>query len=172
VEDQPGSGTTLGETVVVSHSACAALNRNVRCQPDEVIRAVADKGGYIGITCIPRFLGGTGDIRALLDHIDYAVRTFGADHVAIGTDVSFHSRTPGGEAVRSPRFRPKWGNLVPAQGWVERPEMRLSMQWTNWPLFTVGLVQRGHSDDAIRKIIGGNMLRVAKAVLPSWLPTA
>ena len=36
---------------------------------------------------------------------------------------------------------------------------------TNWPLFTVGLVQRGYSDDAIRKIIGGNVLRVARDVL-------
>jgi membrane dipeptidase len=35
-----------------------------------------------------------------------------------------------------------------------------SMAWTNWPLFTVGLVQRGHSDENIRKIIGGNVMRV------------
>ena len=34
--------------------------------------------------------------------------------------------------------------------------------WTNWPLFTVGLVQRGYSDDEIRKIIGGNVLRVMR----------
>jgi membrane dipeptidase len=39
------------------------------------------------------------------------------------------------------------------------------MAWTNWPLFTVGLVQRGYKDDDIRKIIGGNVLRVARAVL-------
>ena len=38
------------------------------------------------------------------------------------------------------------------------------MMWTNWPLFTVGLVQRGYSDDDILKIIGGNILRVAKDV--------
>jgi membrane dipeptidase len=43
--------------------------------------------------------------------------------------------------------------------------MAQSLAWTNWPLFTVGLVQRGHSDDVIRKIIGGNVLRVAGAAL-------
>ena len=37
-----------------------------------------------------------------------------------------------------------------------------SVTWTNWPLFTVGLVQRGFSDDDIRKIIGGNVLRVCR----------
>ena len=43
------------------------------------------------------------------------------------------------------------------------------MTSTNWPLITVGLVQRGHSDDAIRHIIGENMLRVAGQV---WNPPA
>ncbi len=41
----------------------------------------------------------------------------------------------------------------------------LSMAWTNWPMFTVGMVQRGHSDTDIQKILGGNMLRVARAAL-------
>ena len=39
------------------------------------------------------------------------------------------------------------------------------MAWTNWPLFTVGLVQRGYSDEHIRQIIGGNVLRVAAGVV-------
>jgi len=40
--------------------------------------------------------------------------------------------------------------------------MTSSLAWTNWPLFTVGLVQRGHSDEVIRKILGGNVMRVAR----------
>ena len=43
--------------------------------------------------------------------------------------------------------------------------MRLSMAWTNWPMFTVGLVQRGYSDEDIRKILGGNVLRVLRACM-------
>lgn len=158
--------------VVISHSACAALNRHVRCQPDEVIRAVADTGGYIGITCIPPFLGGTGDIRALLDHVAYAARKFGADHVGIGTDVVFGSRTGRKVAIVRPRARPKWGDVATRENWTMKPEMTTSLEWTNWPLFTVGLVQRGISDEDIRKIIGGNMLRVARAALPAWMPAA
>jgi membrane dipeptidase len=156
--------------VVVSHSACAGLHHHVRCQPDEVIRAVADSGGYIGITCIPHFLGGTGDIRALLDHVDYAAKKFGVDHVAIGTDVIFGSRIGRKVGIVRPRARPKWGDVVTRQSWTTRPEMTTSMEWTNWPLFTVGLVQRGYPDDDIRKIIGGNMMRVVRAVLPAWMP--
>ena len=46
------------------------------------------------------------------------------------------------------------------------------MSWSNWPYFTVGLVCRGLGDDEIRKIIGGNFLRLAKQVLDKqpWGP--
>jgi membrane dipeptidase len=41
-----------------------------------------------------------------------------------------------------------------------------SLAWTNWPLFTVGLVQRGYSEEDIRQILGLNMLRITREVLP------
>jgi membrane dipeptidase len=39
------------------------------------------------------------------------------------------------------------------------------MSWTNWPLFTVGMVQMGYPDDVIQKILSANAIRVAKAAL-------
>ena len=47
-----------------------------------------------------------------------------------------------------------------------KDHMVRNLAWTNWPIFTVDLVQRGYSDDHIRKMLGGDMLRVARAVLP------
>ncbi|MCA9157040.1 MAG: membrane dipeptidase [Planctomycetales bacterium] len=44
--------------LVASHSTCEALNSHVGSKPDDVIKAIVDSGGYIGICCIPRFLGG------------------------------------------------------------------------------------------------------------------
>ena len=156
--------------MVASHSACCAVHEHVRGKPDEVIGAIVDTGGYIGICCVPAFLGGSGDIRALLDHVDHVVRTFGADHVTIGTDRAYISRTGG--AAKPPPGRPsrrRWEYFWPPDTFGaqwEQPAMVQSLAWTNWPLFTVGLVQRGYSDDDIRRIIGGNMLRVLGAVLP------
>ena len=50
--------------------------------------------------------------------------------------------------------------LWPKDNFKTTGEMNESIAWTNWPLYTVGLVQRGHSDEVIRKVIGGNVMRV------------
>ena len=149
--------------VAISHSACDALHHHSRCKPDPVIKAICDKGGYIGICAIASFLGGTSDIAAMLDHIDHAVRRFGADHVAIGADMAYNAQqvTPL-QVPRKPR-RPRWETFsAPAP---KGPNGHPSLAWTNWPMFTLGMVQRGYKDEDIQKILGGNVLRVARATL-------
>ena len=162
------SARASARPMVASHTTCAAIYPHIRSKPDEVVRAIADTGGYVGICCIPRFLRGTGDIQALLDHIDYAIKTFGADHVAIGTDVAYRSQFTADEAGKIPRRGPsriRFAALWPEDDFATLPSMTRSLAWTNWPVFTVGMVQRGHSDEAIRKVLGGNVLRVARAAL-------
>ena len=149
--------------VVASHSTVAAIHPHIRSKPDEVIRAIADSGGYLGVCCVPRFLRGSGDLNQLLNHVDYIVKKFGADHVAIGTDVAYTSQNEATERRKIPsrgRRRKEFRSLWPDDPFPTTPIMTGSMAWTNWPLFTVGLVQRGHSDETIRKIIGGNVMRV------------
>ncbi len=151
--------------VVASHSVCGAIYPHIRSKPDEVIKAIVDSGGYIGICCIPRYLRGGGDIGALLDHIDYAIKKFGADHVAIGTDVAYQSQNASRKQAKVPKRgkrRSDFRSLWPADDFKTTKEATESIAWTNWPLFTVGLVSRGHSDEVIRKVIGGNVMRVAR----------
>jgi membrane dipeptidase len=111
-------------------------------------------------------LGRAGDIATMPDHLDYMIRRFGADHVAIATDLAYVSRNSDAEYRKLParrRSRPSWESLWPNDSYPRAQSP--SLAWTNWPLFTVGLVQRGHSDDDIRKVIGGNALRVARAAM-------
>jgi len=151
------------EPVLISHTGCQAIfdNRSddtyinaVLAQPyargvarpkrtnsrnaaDELLRAVASKGGVVGLFVIyytlqnepPTFAG-------WWRHVEHAIQTAGIDHVAVGSDFG---------------FLPTW-----------KPS---PMDWTNWPYWTVGLVCHGLTDDQIRKIIGGNALRYAKQVL-------
>jgi len=160
--------------MVASHTVCGGLRQHIRAKPDEVIKAICDTGGLVGICWIPTFVGGNGGITALLDHVDYAVGKFGADHVAIGTDVahtSQHAAAAAAQVVSRPsqrartRYEALWPDGALGGNWPEAT----SLAWTNWPLVTVGLVQRGYSDDVIRKILGGNMLRVCRDVLPEHL---
>ena len=160
--------------VVVSHSGGAwALHEHCRNKSDEVLKAVAETDGLVGVCCIPAFIGGSGDISAMMDQIAYLVKTIGADHVSIGTDVTYRSSRSAAEAGKVPpraKVRPPWRKFW--KGWEDhfQPEWRkerqfMSMAWTNWPMFTVGMVQRGLSDEDIRKILGLNVMRVARAVL-------
>jgi membrane dipeptidase len=155
--------------VVASHTTCAKLHPHIRSKPDEVIKAIAATGGYVGICCISRFLRGRGDINALLDHVDHVVKTVGADHVTLGTDVAYTSQNAAAERKKVPpsrsRRRKEFRSLWPADDYRPTSQAGRSIAWTNWPLFTVGLVGRGYSDKDIRKIIGGNVLRVARVTL-------
>lgn len=166
--------------MVASHTACASLHKHYRGKPDETIKAICDTGGLIGICCIPQFLGGKGDIVALLDHLDYAIRTFGAEHVAIGTDIAYTSRNDKAERAkiekradgRSPKSASgaRWEHLWPKFDFRPASDAVQSIAWTNWPIFTIGLVQRGHSDETIRKVLGENVLRVWRANQPQGAP--
>ena len=150
--------------IVASHSGVWELTPHCRCKNDDVIRAIVDTGGLIGITNIPAFLGKSGDIAALLDHIDYVASRYGTDYVAIGTDNPYtaasvyEQQSPAGRPART-RWEALWPDDDPLFSPIWKQERQIqSLVGTNWPLFTVGLVQRGYADEAIRKIIGGNML--------------
>jgi membrane dipeptidase len=159
------------QPVIVSHSGAHAISAHIRCKPDEVIKAVLDTGGTMGITNIPRFLGRTGDISAMLDHLDYVIKKFGDDSVTVGMD-SPHKAQDAAAAdkdIHVPFARQRWEALWPDGScpfddeWTQ-PHQLQSLKWTNWPMITVGLVQRGHSDDTIRKVLGENLMRVAGTV--------
>ena len=152
--------------VVASHSGAVEVHRHIRSKPDEVIRAIVDSGGYVGVYSVASFLGRGGDLNAMLDHIEYLVKRFGAEHVAIGTDIAYIPQTADAEyrkMGRRPRGRARYEALWPPGALDNRSHP--SLAWTNWPMFTVGMVQRGLADQDIQKILGGNVMRVARAVL-------
>ena len=154
--------------MVASHSGAVAVHRHIRSKPDEVIRAIADTGGYVGVYSVTSFLGHGGDISAMLDHIEYLVKRFGAQHVAIGTDLAYIPMAAAAEYKKMgprPKARPSYESLWPPGALDNRSHP--SLAWTNWPMFTVGMVQRGIPDEAIRQILGGNVMRVVRAVWPA-----
>jgi len=170
--------------IAISHSCCRTVHAHDRCKTDDAIKAVAARGGVIGMCAIPYFLAPiyktdegnkAGTLKDMLDHIDYAVELAGIDHVGIGTDTKDRPGCPErwGEAMRINRENSPW------KGW--RPEHTFDydvnseacifpspdkiLAWSNWVNITIGLVSRGYSDEEIRKIIGENWLRLYKEVI-------
>lgn len=178
IVDTPHSGirTTLdaAETstkpIMASHSGARAVFDHMRCKTDEEIRAIAATGGVIGVYALPSMLGPDATLQTMLDHICYIAELVGPDHVAIGTDTTYSATWPQGiSGYTGARYSSSWwGN------WNERNHplsgksgpLSDSLAWTNWPLYTVGLVTRGFSEEEIAKILSGNFLRVLQANRP------
>ncbi len=100
--------------------------------------------------------------------MSYGIKKFGSALVANGPDVAYTSQFAAAENKKVPAYRKartRWEALWPDDNFEEKPAMVQSMAWTNWPLFTVGMVQMGYPHDIIQKILGGNALRVTKAAL-------
>ncbi len=157
--------------VLLSHSSVRAITPNVRNVDDAMLRALAKNGGVIMINFfdamvnpalgpevdaeVRRRLPGpslthlwnvvyevkremglpSAQLEHVVDHIDHAVRIAGIDHVGLGSDFDGVFDLPGGlEDV------------------------------TRLPWITYELVARGYSDYDVRKILGGNLLRLMQEV--------
>lgn len=170
--------------LIASHSGCRSLHDHPRNLDDSQLRALAKKGGVIQIVAVgsflkagsperrqaisklvtrigiplsrgrPQFSDATEqqlmqyrqgrneidkqhpppDIRDFVDHVDHAVRIAGIDHVGIGSDFD-------------------GGGGVP--GFNDHSEA---------PNVTVELLRRGYAEPEVRRIWGGNLLRVWRDV--------
>jgi len=129
--------------VLVTHSNCRALVAHPRCKSDRVIKAMADRGGVMGITVIPAFLksGQPARIGHVLDHFEHVIRVAGIEHVGLGSDADVDAIDP-----RTNRVRPRYNVLG-----LRHPRRVFEL--------TEGLIRRGYTDRQIELILGGNFQR-------------
>jgi len=168
--------------VIASHSSCRAICDAKRNMTDDMLRALAKNGGVVMINYFSAFIDQDfakaadraedgaketiskiatetiGDplarenrmwemytqldgaipppsIERVLDHIEHAMQIAGADHVGLGSDFDGITSAPKGlEDV------------------------------SKLPAITRGLLERGHSDEEVIQVLGGNFLRVFESV--------
>lgn len=159
------------DPIAASHTACKALYDIPRAKSDDEMKAIAEKGGYIGIWAVP-FMYPPKDrtINHFLDEIDYIVDIAGVDHVGVGTDHfgpypaeiadAVHKNIMESAQLEERGFRSDMFNSIDTRLATTGIEF-----FNKWPNITKGLVSRGYSDLEIEKIVGGNFLRLFDRVV-------
>ena len=150
---------------LITHSGCRALHDNPRSKDDETLRAMADKGGVIGIYFMP-FLGDNGSPWAtqamVLDHIDHALKICGEDHVGIGTDGPIPTVRESQEFFEMMKKVEKQRAAAGVQAPGEQgrfPYIQELNQPRRIEQVAEGMHRRGHPERVIEKVIGANFYR-------------
>lgn len=148
--------------IAITHSNCRALCVHPRNKTDEAIRALAAKGGVMGITGVRMFIRDRDptNVGHMVDHIEHVARLVGIEHVGIGSDADlngYDDMPPDQYAQlkasydRSYAFREK----IDIDGF-DHPRKIYDL--------TEELIRRGHTDAHIALILGGNFRRLLGAV--------
>ena len=154
--------------IIFSHANCKGLCDHPRNKTDDQIKALAAKGGVMGLTCFNWFVSDKprSTLNDVLDHYDYLKKLVGVEHIGIGSD--FNVAAWAGKAPDA-----EWDRHMMLYG--EREAKVLKSRFppyideVNGPqryrVIATGLRKRGYSLDEIEKILGLNFLRVYKQVL-------
>ena len=151
--------------LVISHTGARALTDHVRNTSDETIKAVADKGGVVGVYFMP-FLTLDSKPRGedLLRHVEHVAKVVGEDHVGIGTDNGVLPTNMDAASKKRmddwQRERIKLGIAAPGEAVGVYPMVADYDSVDRYRRFAADLQKRGWSQARLEKLMGGNFLRV------------
>ncbi|MCG0275355.1 MAG: dipeptidase [Thermosediminibacteraceae bacterium] len=135
---------------IASHSNVYNLCKVARNLKDDQIKAIAERGGVIGVNAWPAFIDEVNpSVEKLARHIDYIAELVGIDYVSFGFDFcDFLAGTTAAALLD--------GETSATKGLEDASKI---------PDFVELLVKRGYSDEDIQKIAYGNIERVIKEIL-------
>jgi membrane dipeptidase len=163
-----GDRTTLdaielsARPIAITHSNCRALANHPRNKTDEAIRALAAKGGVMGITGVRMFVREIEptNVGHVADHIDHVARLVGVEHVGIGTDADLN----GYDDMPPDQYEQLKGFYTASYAFRERIDTDGFDHPRKIYDLTDELIRRGHSDADIALVLGGNFRRLLGAV--------
>ena len=150
--------------VLITHSGCAAVYAHPRNKPDEILKSLADRGGYFGVYLMPYLVASpTVPTRShVLDHLVHAINVCGTDHVGIGSDGSIQAVQL--TAAQQKAFdediarRKKLG--IGAPGEDRYPYVPDLTGPDHMEVIAAELKKRGQPGSVVEKVLGGNFQRV------------
>ncbi|MHB8509392.1 MAG: dipeptidase [Candidatus Dormibacteria bacterium] len=142
--------------VIASHSNARAVWNHHRNIPDTQLAAIAESGGVVGLNAHPLLVDGRKQtIDRLMDHLEHMIEIAGVDHVGLGPDF-----------IRDimAELHPSDADLS-VDGIQVRDAIEGVVNARDLPVLTEQMLLRGLGESDIRKILGGNFLRVFNEVL-------
>jgi membrane dipeptidase len=153
-----------GKPVLITHSGCAAVYAHPRNKPDEILKSLADRGGYFGVYLMPYLVASPTVPRRehVLDHIVHAINVCGADQVGIGSDGSIQKTVLTAEQKaafdQDIARRKKLGIGAPGEDrYPYVPELNGP---DHMEIIAAELAKRGQPAPVIEKVLGANFQRI------------
>jgi membrane dipeptidase len=148
-----------------THTVCKALYFHPRAKPDELLRAISNRGGMTGIAALGYFVSPRPDatVEDYLNHIDHAVKVCGIDHVGLATDFQIRGIETSSTRenwylprlkIFKPSYNVRWPPWIPE---LDKPE--------RFRTVAQALSRRGYRSGDIEKILGRNWFNYFRAVL-------
>lgn len=144
--------------IAITHSNCRALVDHPRCKSDEAIKALAAKGGVMGITGVRNFVSAKEPtaVPQIVDHIDHVAKLVGVEHVGVGSDADLngYDDMPADDYEKLKSFYKAsyaFRGKIDTDGF-DHPRKMFDL--------TEELIRRTYSDDHIIAILGGNFFRL------------
>ncbi|HEY5986264.1 MAG TPA: membrane dipeptidase, partial [Streptosporangiaceae bacterium] len=152
--------------VLITHAGARAVWDTPRMKPDDVLRAVADTGGVIGMSAAPHTTLSAAHPRhcidSVMDHFLYCADLVGIEHVGFGPDTLY------GDHVQLHRIFAHLLSLGRATGGPEFERVAyvdgLENPTENFANICGWLVRHGFDDETIRAVIGDNIYRVLRSI--------
>jgi membrane dipeptidase len=150
--------------VLISHSGCAAVYAHPRSKPDNILKALADRGGYFGVYLMPYLVASpTVPTREhVLNHLVHAIQVCGSDHVGIGSDGSIEAvhLSPEQKKAFDEDIARRKALGIGAPGEDRYPYVPDLTGPDHMEIIAAELKKRGQPSSVIEKVLGANFQRI------------
>jgi len=167
--------------IVISHCGSRTLTQSNRMKPDEVLKALAERDGVLGVemagAVVKTEKNPVSNLEAFMEQVEYCVRLMGIDHIGCGPDTLYGDHIG---LYRAMAARNQVGGLghYSREASPAGKVLGMEMDVTKLPPYVKGMenptecipnsvrwmIKHGYSDQEIAKIVGGNALQLLRKV--------
>ena len=167
--------------IVISHCGSRTLTPTKRMKPDNVLQALAERHGVLGVemagAVVKTEKNPVSNLEAYMEQIEYCIKLMGIDHVGCGPDTLYGDHIGLYKAMAEKNKTQGFGHYS-REGTAEDTVLGMRMDLASLPEYVKGLenpteclqnvarwmIRHGYSDQEIAKIVGRNALQLLKEV--------